>query len=222
MALFFRGKARKFFLILLTRRRSEKDCTGFAAELREFCRRLVGGSRRTPRRAGALQRSRGEAAAAGAAARARKAARQRFARRISSVLTREMHSVRIGRGAGYPQRPAAGGRSPVDCTAFRVSSGGGLSTTQSARPSSGSRRSPFKSTGLRVDPEAGYPHPPARFPPMRRRRSPVECTGLRVDWAGAIVRSGVRLAMLYLLPARQARKRVGAGHLGGSHTLKTL
>lgn len=109
MALFFRGKARKFFLILLTRRRSEKDCAGFAAELREFCRRPVGGSRRMPRRAGALQRSRGEAAAAAAvaeaAARARKAAWQGFAPRIASVLTHEMHSVRIGRGRRISTTP---------------------------------------------------------------------------------------------------------------------
>ncbi len=109
MALFFRGKARKFFLILLTRRRSEKDCAGFAAELREFCHRPVGGSRRMPRRAGALQRSRGEAAAAAAvaeaAARARKAAWQGFAPRIASVLTHEMHSVRIGRGRRISTTP---------------------------------------------------------------------------------------------------------------------
>lgn len=109
MALFFRGKARKFFLILLTRRRSEKDCAGFAAELREFCRGPVGSSRRMPRRAGALQRSRGEAATAAAvaeaAARARKAAWQGFARRIASVLTHEMHSVRIGRGRRISTTP---------------------------------------------------------------------------------------------------------------------
>lgn len=105
MALFFRGKARKFFLILLTRRRSEKDCTGFAAELREFCRRPLGGSQRMPRRAGALQRSHGEAAAAEAAARARKAAWQGFAPRIASVLTHEMHSVRIGRGRRISTTP---------------------------------------------------------------------------------------------------------------------
>lgn len=200
------------------RERLHRFCSGIERVLPQAAGRLAAHAE-TGGRAAA---PRGEAVAAGAAARARKAARQRFARRSRASSPVKCTAFALVAGAGYPQRPAAGGRSPVDCTAFRVSPGGGLSTTRSGRPSSGSRRSPFKSTGLRVDAEAGYPHPPARFPPIRRRRSPVECTGLRVDWAGAIVRSGVRLAMLYLLPARQARKRVGAGHLGGSHTLKTL
>lgn len=100
---------------------------------------------------------------------------------IASILTHEMHSVRIGRGRRISTTP--GCRRTLTGRLHSVSSvaGGGLSTTQSARPSSGSRRSPFKSTGLRVDAEDGYPHPPARFPPMRRRRSPVRCTGSRVD-----------------------------------------
>ncbi len=43
MALFFRGKARKFFLILLGRRRSEKNCAGFGRELSEFSRGVADG-----------------------------------------------------------------------------------------------------------------------------------------------------------------------------------
>lgn len=46
MALFFRGKARKFFLILLGRRRSEKNCAGFDRELSEFSRGVADGFRR--------------------------------------------------------------------------------------------------------------------------------------------------------------------------------
>ncbi len=42
MALFFRGETRKFFLILLGRCRSEKNCAGFGQELREFSRGVVG------------------------------------------------------------------------------------------------------------------------------------------------------------------------------------
>ncbi len=42
MALFFRGDARKFFLILLGGCRSEKNCAGFGRELREFSRGVVG------------------------------------------------------------------------------------------------------------------------------------------------------------------------------------
>lgn len=43
MALFFRGDTRKFFLILLGRRWSEKNCAGFDGELREFSRGVMGG-----------------------------------------------------------------------------------------------------------------------------------------------------------------------------------
>lgn len=83
------------------RERLHRFCSGIERVLPQAAGRLAAHAE-TGGRAAA---PRGEAVAAGAAARARKAARQRFARRISSVLTREMHSVRIGRGRRISTTP---------------------------------------------------------------------------------------------------------------------
>ncbi len=159
------------------RERLHRFCCGIERVLPQAGGRLAAHAE-TGGRAAALTRRGGGRGSSGTCAQGRAATVSRRSRASSPM---KCTAFALVAGAGYPQRPAAGGRSPVDCTAFRVSSGGGLSTTQSARPSSGSRRSPFKSTGLRVDAEAGYPHPRGRLPLMRRRRSPVQCTGLRVD-----------------------------------------
>ncbi len=73
MALFFRGDARKFFLILLGRCRSEKNCAGFGRVLREFSRGVVGGGWGVGREGWApaskwreMSRTQGAGAAAGA------------------------------------------------------------------------------------------------------------------------------------------------------------
>lgn len=209
MALFFRGKARKFFLILLTRRRSEKDCTGFAAELREFCRRPVGGSRRMPRRAGALQRSRGEAAAAAAvaeaAARARKAAWQGFAPRIASVLTHEMHSVRIGCGRWISTTPGCG-RALTGRLHSVSSVAGGVDYPQRGQPAHPADRGAHHSNPQGCE-SVRRPDIHTRLPASRRRGGDAhrsnaqDCESIE---RGAISRSGVRLAMLYSAGAAPA------------------
>lgn len=101
------------------RERLHRFCSGIERVLPQAAGRLAAHAE-TGGRAAA---PRGEAVAAGAAARARKAARQRFARRSRASSPVKCTAFALVAGAGYPQRPAAGGRSPVDCTAFRVSPG---------------------------------------------------------------------------------------------------
>ena|GEM_PF-5589256 len=114
MALFFRGETRKFFLILLERRRSEKNCAGFGRELREFSRGMadgcsgrVGVGRRVaskrPGCAGGGPRVR-RRALAGRAARARAAERARphpsNAQRSDWLRVRDVHNGGAASRAG--------------------------------------------------------------------------------------------------------------------------
>ncbi len=192
MALFFRGKARKFFLILLGRRRSEKNCAGFGRELSEFSRGWRTASRRRIDMGEAVaSKTRGHAgggprarrwALAGRAARVRAAERARphpsDAQRSDWSRMRDVHNAG-GRGLRAKRLGVLTGR------LHRVSSrvGGRMSTPRSLHGSSECRRSPLKFTARRVDAGGRYPHRRIPARPLRRSLSPVECTDLRVDSA---------------------------------------
>lgn len=192
MALFFRGKARNFFLILLGRRRSEKNCAGFGRELSEFSRGVADGFRKrigvdeavaskTRGHAGGGPRAR-RWALAGRAAGVRAAERARphpsDAQRSDWSRMRDVHNAG-DRGLRAKRVGVLTGR------LHRVSSrvGGRMSTPRSLRGSSGCRRSPLKFTARRVDVGGRYPHRRIPARPLRRSLSPVGCTDLRVDSA---------------------------------------
>ncbi len=192
MALFFRGKARKFFLILLGRRRSEKNCAGFGRELSEFSRGVADGFWRHIGVAEAVaSKTRGHAgdgprarrwALAGRAARVRAAERARphpsDAQRSDWSRMRDVHNAG-GRGLRAKRLGVFTSRSHRVST--RVE--GRMSTPRSLRGSSGCRRSPLRFTARRVDAGGRYPHRRIPARPLRRSLSPVGCTDLRVDSA---------------------------------------
>lgn len=141
---------------------------------------------------------------------------------IASILTHEMHSVRIGRGRRISTTP--GCRRTLTGRLHSVSSvAGGWIIHNAVGPpirriealTIQIHRAASRCGGRISTPDCPLPADAAATltGPMHRIASRL---------SGAISRSGVRLAMLYILPARQSRKRVGPGHLGRSDTLKTL
>lgn len=124
MALFFRGKTRKFFLILLDGRLSEKNRAGFGRELREFSRRVADGFwRRIGVREAAASKTRGDAGGgprarrwvlAGRAARVRAAERAcphpSDAQRSDWSRMRDVHNAGDrGEAGGHAHRSIAQG-----------------------------------------------------------------------------------------------------------------
>lgn len=107
------------------RERLHRFCCGIERVLPQAGGRLAAHAE-TGGRAAALTRRGGGRGSSGTCAQGRAATVSRRSRASSPM---KCTAFALVAGAGYPQRPAAGGRSPVDCTAFRVSSGGGLSTT---------------------------------------------------------------------------------------------
>ncbi len=183
MALFFRGDARKFFLILLGGCRSEKNCAGFGRELREFSRGVVGGGWGVGREGWALASKWLEMSGtpgAGAAAGARGPWDKGFGGGNGGVLTDGMHSVRIGCGLGMSTMPGLSAESVIALTvrSHRVSSRVRcwMSTPRFVRRSGGCRCSPSKSTARRVDTGRRYPHRRISASPLRWSPSPSGCT----------------------------------------------
>ncbi|CAB3769496.1 hypothetical protein LMG29660_06377 [Burkholderia puraquae] len=134
MALFFRAQPRMFFLILLGRGHSEKNCAAFCRDLREFSRTTAG---RDGRRIGAGGPFAGKArdcptAARECGGRRSRPVRQGFQRLAAVTLTIEMHSVPIGRRRRMSTmpRPSADRARALTVRLHSVSSGveAGMST----------------------------------------------------------------------------------------------
>lgn len=102
------------------RERLHRFCSGIERVLPQAAGRLAAHAE-TGGRAAALTRRGGGRGSSGTCAQGRAATVSRRSRASSPM---KCTAFALVAGAGYPQRPAAGGRSPVDCTAFRVSSGG--------------------------------------------------------------------------------------------------
>lgn len=226
MALFFRGKARKFFLILLGAAPSEKNHAGFDRKLREFSRGAAGGvwMRVGPGEAVASN-TRGYAgsepqrAVVGARGPRGKGSRGE----AGGVLTHRTHSVRIGRGGGMSTIPRCArsgrARSPVDCTAFRVvASVGGCPHIDHRSAVERWRHSPSTFTASRVDVGGRYPHRRTPVRPLRRSLSPVASTDLRVDSAARYPHGcpPVRRSWAAARSSRQGRRAFGGRGPGAS------
>lgn len=198
MALFFRAQPRMFFLILLGRGCSEKNCAGFCRDLREFSRAVAGAGL-----AGCsddrVDWHNGRCMPEGTPP-ARRLAREPRATRVSAAravtLTIEIHSVPIGRRRRMSTtlRPIGGARSPFECTAFRVASGAGCPHPESACGSPGCRCSPSEFTARRVGFGAGYPHRIRCISSICCALSPFEYTGSRVSLSGGYPRRNTHAA----------------------------
>ncbi|PXX35411.1 hypothetical protein NA66_100651 [Burkholderia pyrrocinia] len=125
-----------FFLFLLGRARSEKNCAAFYRDLREFSRAVVERDWRGVGTAGWFAGTTGagpKTAGRRGGGRSR-LVRQGFQRSVAVTLTIEMHSIPIGRGRGMSTmlRPSADRDRALTVRAHSVSSGvgGGMSTSE--------------------------------------------------------------------------------------------
>lgn len=225
MALFFRGKARKFFLILLRTAPSEKNHAGFDRKLREFSRGAAGGVW--------MRIGPGEAVASNTR---------------GYAGSEPQHAVVGARGPrGKGSRGEAGASSPVECTAFGLVVEAGCPQSRAAGEASGRahqsiaqrfesrrgtdvhtstigprlsrwRHSPSTFTASRVDVGGRYPHRRTPVRPLRRSLSPVASTDLRVDSAARYPHGcpPVRCAGSAARSSRQGRRAFGGRGPGAS------
>lgn len=221
MALFFRGKARKFFLILRGAAPSEKNRAGFGRKLREFSRGAAGGvwMRVGPGEAVASN-TRGYAgsepqrAVVGARGPRGKGSRGE----AGGVLTHRTHSVRIGRGGGMSTIPRCGRAHRSIAQRFESRRWSDVHTSIIGPRLSRWRHSPSTFTASRVDDGGRYPHRRTPVRPLRRSLSPVASTDLRVDSAARYPHGcpPVRRAGSAARSSRQGRRAFGRRGPGAS------